>query len=95
MSFDLGVLYDLPADLRSIVWDFAGSLAFGNHRKHKFLLLEMKCWKLIMGRVVTPSSLLRQYGYVGDAALKSCLHQAYIDCAPPHFGVSLAGLCRR
>jgi hypothetical protein len=55
----------------------------------------MKCWKLIMGRVVTPSSLLRHYGYVGDAALKSCLHQAYINCAPPHFGVSLAGLCRR
>ena len=68
---------EIGPDAQDLIWCYCGDLRNVLHRNHKFVGLELKCWALIMWKL-TPSSLLRNYEFVGPQHLKECLYLAYL-----------------
>ena len=66
-------------DVRNIIWSFCGDLRDRQHRLHKFVGTELRCWTCILGPVFSPSNLVRQYRFVGDQRLKNMLQLAYLQ----------------
>ena len=56
----------LPKPLMRIVWDFCGDLRNRRTRRHKFVMLELNAWEILLGRPLQPSVLTGMGRELGD-----------------------------
>ena len=75
----------VSADVQDIVWDFCGDLRNPVYRRRRFVGTEVKVWRMIIGHPISPSGLLRHYGFVGVNNLKNTLELAYLQAQRESF----------